>query len=60
MAFSSKARSAYTQLMLTHIDANGNASPAIIVDNTTPANRGVYLLATALSLSDHEHEAAEE
>jgi Flp pilus assembly protein TadD len=106
--------------MLTHIDANGNDSPAIIVDNTTAANRGVnipefvnmpqdgiakinpeeteyyrlfnqaydllatnrtaeaiplleeaverdanepighYALATALSLSDREHEAAEE
>jgi tetratricopeptide (TPR) repeat protein len=43
MAFSSKARSAYTQLMLTHIDANGNDSPAIIVDNTTAANRGVNI-----------------
>ena len=39
LAFSSKARSPYTQLMLTHIDANGNDSPAIIVDNTTAANR---------------------
>jgi hypothetical protein len=43
MAFSSKARSAYTQLMLTHIDANGNDSPAIMVDNTTAANRGVNI-----------------
>ena len=43
VAFSSKARSAYTQLMLTHIDSNGNDSPAIIVDNTTAANRGVNI-----------------
>jgi dipeptidyl aminopeptidase/acylaminoacyl peptidase len=43
MAFSSKARSAYTQLMLTHIDAKGNDSPAIMVDNTTAANRGVNI-----------------
>jgi Flp pilus assembly protein TadD len=43
MAFSSKARSPYTQLMLTHIDANGNDSPAIIVDNTTAGNRGVNI-----------------
>ena len=28
LAFSSKARGPYTQLMLTHIDANGNDSPA--------------------------------
>ena len=43
LAFSSKARSAYTQLMLTHIDAHGNDSPAIIVDNTTAANRAVNI-----------------
>jgi Flp pilus assembly protein TadD len=43
LAFSSKARSAFTQLMLTHIDANGNDSPAIIVDNTTAANRAVNI-----------------
>jgi len=43
LAFSSKARSAYTQLMLTHIDANGNDSPAIIVDNTTAANRAINI-----------------
>ena len=43
LAFSSKARSPYTQLMLTHIDANGNDTPAIIVDNTTAANRAVNI-----------------
>ena len=43
LAFSSKSRSPYTQLMLTHIDANGNDSPAIIVDNTTAANRAVNI-----------------
>ncbi len=43
LAFSSKARSAYTQLMLTHIDANGNDTPAILVDNTTAANRAVNI-----------------
>ena len=43
LAFSSKARSPYTQLMLTHIDANGNDSPAIIVDTTTAANRAVNI-----------------
>jgi Flp pilus assembly protein TadD len=43
LAFSSKARSPYTQLMLTHIDANGNDSPAIIVDDTTAANRAVNI-----------------
>ena len=43
LAFSSKARSPYTQLMLTHIDANGNDTPAILVDNTTAANRAVNI-----------------
>ena len=43
LAFSSKARSPYTQLMLTHIDSNGNDSPAVIVDNTTAANRAVNI-----------------
>ncbi len=43
LAFSSKSRSPYTQLMLTHIDAHGNDSPAIVVDNTTAANRAVNI-----------------
>ena len=43
LAFSSKARGPYTQLMLTHIDADGNDSPAVIVDNTTAANRAVNI-----------------
>ncbi|MGD0628200.1 MAG: tetratricopeptide repeat protein [Terracidiphilus sp.] len=43
LAFSSKARSPYTQLMLTHIDADGNDSPAIMVENTTAANRAVNI-----------------
>jgi Flp pilus assembly protein TadD len=43
LAFSSKSRSLYTQLMLTHIDADGNDTPAILVDNTTAANRAVNI-----------------
>ena len=43
LAFSSKGRSPYTQLYLTHLDANGNDSPAILVDNTTASNRAVNL-----------------
>jgi Flp pilus assembly protein TadD len=43
LAFSSKARSPYTQLMLTHIDAQGNDSPAIMIENTTAANRAVNI-----------------
>jgi len=43
LAFSSKGRSPFTQLMLTHIDAKGNDSPAILVDNTTASNRVVNI-----------------
>lgn len=43
LAFSSKGRSPYTQLMLTHIDVNGNDSPAIMIENTTAANRAVNI-----------------
>jgi tetratricopeptide (TPR) repeat protein len=43
LVFSSKARSPYTQMYLTHLDANGNDSPAILVDNTTAANRAVNI-----------------
>lgn len=43
MAFSSKSNTPYTQLFLTHIDANGNDSPAILVPNSTAANRAVNI-----------------
>ncbi len=43
LVFSSKARSPYTQMYLTHIDANGNDSPGILIDNSTAANRAVNL-----------------
>jgi len=43
LVFSSKARSPYTQMYLTHIDADGNDSPAILIDNTTAANRAVNI-----------------
>ncbi|MGD0124481.1 MAG: tetratricopeptide repeat protein [Terriglobia bacterium] len=43
LVFSSKSRSPYTQMFLTHLDENGNDSPAILVDNTTAANRAVNL-----------------
>jgi tetratricopeptide (TPR) repeat protein len=39
LVFSSKSRSPYTQLFLTHIDEDGNDSPAILIENTTAANR---------------------
>jgi tetratricopeptide (TPR) repeat protein len=43
LVFSSKARSPYTQMYLTHFDENGDSSPAILIDNSTSANRAVNL-----------------
>ena len=43
MVFSSKSRSPYTQMYLTHIDENGNDSPAILIENATAANRAVNI-----------------
>jgi tetratricopeptide (TPR) repeat protein len=43
MVFSSKARSPYTQLYLTHIDADGSDSPPILIDNSTAANRAANI-----------------
>jgi len=43
MVFSSKARSPYTQMYLTHIDTDGNDSPAILIDNATAANRAINI-----------------
>lgn len=43
MVFSSKSRSPYTQLFLTHIDEQGTDSPAILIDNSTAANRAVNI-----------------
>jgi len=43
LVFSSKARSFYTQMYLTHIDQQGNSSPAILIENSTAANRAVNL-----------------
>lgn len=43
IVFSSKSRSPYTQMFLTHIDENGNDSPPIYVENSTAANRAVNI-----------------
>ena len=43
LVFSSKSRSPYTQMFLTHLDAEGNDSPAILIDNSTAANRAVNI-----------------
>ncbi len=43
LVFSSKARSPYTQMYLTHIDDTGRDSPPILVENATAANRAVNI-----------------
>ncbi|MGC2299232.1 MAG: tetratricopeptide repeat protein [Acidobacteriaceae bacterium] len=43
LAFSSKTPYLYTELCLTHIDGEGNTSPAILVENATASNRAVNI-----------------
>jgi len=43
LVFSSKSRSPYTQMFLTHVDAEGRDSPAILIENATAANRAVNI-----------------
>jgi tetratricopeptide (TPR) repeat protein len=43
LVFASKSRSPYTQMYLTHIDPDGNDSPAVLIENTTAANRAVNI-----------------
>jgi len=43
LVFSSKSRSPYTQMFLTHLDEQGNASPAILIEHSTAANRAVNI-----------------
>jgi tetratricopeptide (TPR) repeat protein len=43
LVFSSKSRTPYTQMFLTHIDEDGNDSPAILIENSTAANRAVNI-----------------
>jgi len=43
LVFSSKSRTPYTQAFLTHIDEDGNDTPAILVPNCTASNRAVNI-----------------
>jgi|HubBroStandDraft_1064217.scaffolds.fasta_scaffold00820_4 tetratricopeptide (TPR) repeat protein len=43
LVFSSKSRSVYTQMYLTHVDEQGQDSPPIYIDNSTASNRAVNL-----------------
>jgi tetratricopeptide (TPR) repeat protein len=43
LVFSSKGRSLYTQMYLTHVDAEGNTTPGVRIENATAANRAVNI-----------------
>ena len=43
LVFSSKSRSPYTQMFLTHVDEQGNDTPAILIENSTASNRAVNI-----------------
>lgn len=43
LVFSSKSLSPYTRMFLTHLDEEGNDSPAILIENATAANRAVNI-----------------
>ena len=43
LVFSSKSRSPYTQMFLTHIDESGEDSPPVLIENATAANRAVNI-----------------
>jgi tetratricopeptide (TPR) repeat protein len=43
LVFSSKSRSPYTQMFLTHLDEEGQDSPPILIENATAANRAVNI-----------------
>src|ERR1035438_10678767 len=43
LVFSSKSRGPYTKMFLTHLDEEGNSSPAILIDDATAANRAVNI-----------------
>ena len=43
LVFSSKAETPYTRMYLTHIDQDGNDSPAVLIPNSTAYNRAVNI-----------------
>jgi Flp pilus assembly protein TadD len=43
LVFSSKSRSPYTKMFLTHVDEEGNDTPAVLIENSTAANRAVNI-----------------
>lgn len=43
LVFSSKSMRPFTQMFLTHVDENGNDTPAVLLPNSTADNRAVNL-----------------
>ena len=43
LVFSSKSLGPYTKMFLTHLDEEGNSTPAILIDDATAANRAVNI-----------------
>jgi tetratricopeptide (TPR) repeat protein len=43
LVFSSKSNTPYTQMFLTHLDEAGNDTPAVLIENSTAANRAVNI-----------------
>ncbi len=43
LVFSSKSNTPYTQMFLTHLDEQGHATPAVLIENSTAANRAVNI-----------------
>ncbi|MEO1573534.1 MAG: tetratricopeptide repeat protein [Pseudomonadota bacterium] len=43
LVFSSKANTPYTQLFLTHIDEDGNSTPAVVLDRFTNSERAANI-----------------
>jgi len=43
LVFSSKSNTPYTQMFLTHLDEKGNDTPAVLIPNSTKANRAVNI-----------------
>ncbi len=43
LVFSSKTNTPFTQMFLTHLDADGNDSPAVLIPRATAANRAVNI-----------------
>lgn len=52
LAFSSKAYSDYTQICLTHIDEQGNSSPAVLLEHFTDPDRAANIPEFVDSKSD--------